>query len=80
MIIAQAHASLQACLQANACIWGITDTESERSGDEVPVMCRRKPAGLSGATSQAHASLQACLQAGWGKMAEQEKSPNRKIK
>ncbi len=59
--------SLQACLQANACIWGITDTESERSGDEVPVMCRRKPAGLSVATSQAHASLQACLQAGWSK-------------
>ena len=75
MIIAQAHASLQACLQANACIWGITDTESERSGDEVPVMCRRKPAGLSGATSQAHASLQACLQAGWEKNGVTRKKP-----
>ena len=75
VIIPQAHASLQACLQANACIWGITDTESERSGDEVPVMCRRKPAGLSGATSQAHASLQACLQAGWGKIGGIGKMP-----
>ena len=34
----------------------------------MPVMCRRKPAGLSGATSQAHASLQA----GWGKVAQWE--------
>ena len=75
MIIPQAHASLQACLQANACIWGITDTESERSGDEVPVMCRRKPAGLSVATSQAHASLQACLQADGGKIGGIGKMP-----
>ena len=38
-------------------------------------MCRRKPAGLSVATSQAHTSLQACLQADWGKSGRIGKMP-----
>ena len=41
----------------------------------MPVMCRRKPAGLSVATSQAHASLQACLQADGGKIGGIGKMP-----